>query len=135
MGRAWVFQANPDIWDVDAAVRNSAELRWLVRQYHRQISRGDRVYMWRSGPDGGVVAIAKTISDPELLPPDDVTLRYAREDAKFEDAQLRVELELTGVLERTLTKDELRADARTSRLSVLERPQGTNFPVEPEEAE
>lgn len=60
----WVFQGNPDQFDVDGYIRNRQELLWSVRQHKDQILVGDRVLLWRSGATGGVIADCSVIAPP-----------------------------------------------------------------------
>jgi hypothetical protein len=45
----WVFQANPDIFDVDTYVQRQDDILWSVRQerFRDQMSPGDKVFIWR----------------------------------------------------------------------------------------
>jgi hypothetical protein len=56
--RTWIFQANPTIFDVTAAVAHLKTITWVVRRFKQQIHPGDRAYVWRSGPEAGIVATA-----------------------------------------------------------------------------
>ena len=83
----WLFQANPTIYDIDQALSESDEMSWVVRQHANASRKGDRVYVWRSGSDAGVVATATVITrsrdppgeadDPFVLKPE--ALSKARE--------------------------------------------------------
>src|SRR5205823_7045995 len=52
----WIFQANPKIFDIDAALRELSELTWTVKHEATRAAVGDRVFIWRSGKEAGVVA-------------------------------------------------------------------------------
>ncbi len=67
----WLFQANPSLYDIDHAVSEATELAWVVRQYTDEVRKDDRVYLWRSGADAGVIATATVMGDPGLLPGDE----------------------------------------------------------------
>ena len=62
--RAWIFQANPKYYDIDAALANLREISWSVNQYKQSISAGDAVFLWRSGPEAGIVATATVLAAP-----------------------------------------------------------------------
>src|SRR5687767_12472896 len=34
---AWIFQANPKLWDLEAALREISTMRWLVRQHRDKV--------------------------------------------------------------------------------------------------
>jgi hypothetical protein len=46
---AWIFQANPDVFDIDGYLDScSGDFYWLVTRYKDQLALGDKVYIWRS---------------------------------------------------------------------------------------
>ena len=47
--QTWIFQGNPDQFDLDAYLGTSpTQLPWLVTRYAQQIEVGDRVFIWRT---------------------------------------------------------------------------------------
>lgn len=75
MQRAWLFQANPNRFDLDAFTASApSEAEWLVSRYDDQITPGDKVYLWRSAggrrEDGGVFAEAETITPVRTIQDD-----------------------------------------------------------------
>jgi hypothetical protein len=47
--RAWVFQGNPDDFDLDAYLLSApTQFPWLVTRYSNEINPGDHVYIWRT---------------------------------------------------------------------------------------
>ncbi len=46
----WIFQANPDRFDVDQYVARQDNILWLDSQSHFRddFNLGDRVYIWRA---------------------------------------------------------------------------------------
>ena len=132
---AWVFQANPKKWDVDAALQSLTVIRWLVNQHRNEIRRGDRVFLWRSGPEAGVVATCNVLADPAPLADDKESYRYRLEDAMFAGDRLRVPLAVDKVLlRRPILRKALLWNHELEGMAILRRPQGTNFPLEPAEA-
>jgi len=132
--RSWIFQANPEMFDIDGAIAGLTELSWLVNQHRDSIHGGDEVFLWRSGPAAGIVATATVLCDPMLLHEDDAEKVYNRQASKFEGDQVRVRLRIEQNLERLLPKSQLIADPKLKDLSILKAPMGTNFPVTAEEA-
>ena len=54
--QTWIFQANPDRFDIDRFLDEGPdETLWLVRRQGHQMQIGDQVFIWRSGamPDFG----------------------------------------------------------------------------------
>jgi hypothetical protein len=60
----WIFQANPEKFDIDTYVHGRTDIRWSVRQHKDAIHIGDVVLMWRSGSNSGVVAECIVTSEP-----------------------------------------------------------------------
>jgi hypothetical protein len=132
--RTWIFQANPEVFDIDGAIAALSELNWLINQHREAIRRGDKVFLWRSGPDAGIVAVATVMCDPMLLPESDPEQLYHRQPSKFAGEQLRVRLQIDWKLGSLLSRNQLISDPRFKDLSILKSPMGRNFPVSPEEA-
>jgi 5-methylcytosine-specific restriction protein B len=128
--RSWIFQANPKLYDIDTALANVSEMTWSVNQYKQSIGAGDEVFLWRSGPEAGIVAVAEVLTAPSVMEQD--SLQYAVQPDKFSAPGLRVKLRIKKVYTVTLSRDVLKA--RLPDLSILQSPQGTNFAVTPEEA-
>lgn len=130
----WVFQANPTIFDIDRAVSEEPEMTWVVRQYAKEVSRGDRVYIWRSGPEAGVIATGTVLSDPEVLP-GVADSPYALKPESLEKSELRVRLKVGEVLPAPILRADLLEDPVLKDLEVITFPNATNFRVLPEQDE
>jgi 5-methylcytosine-specific restriction protein B len=65
--RSWIFQANPDIFDLVEALKHLDAFRWSVRRYKTEIRKGDIAYLWLSGPNGGLMARGIVTTDPEIM--------------------------------------------------------------------
>jgi hypothetical protein len=128
--RSWIFQANPKFYDIDAALASLQEMSWSVNQYKQSISVGDEVFLWKSGPEAGIVAKAKVLTSPSMTEQDG--LQFAVQAEKFDKPGLRVQLRIENVYPVALSRDVLKASLPD--LSILQSPQGTNFAVTPEEA-
>ncbi len=125
-----MFQANPKKWDIDAALGKLSTIRWLVTQYRSDITTGDRVFLWRSGPEAGVVALATVLAEPAPLCDDKEGFRYSHEDSMFAGERIRVPLGLDRVLLRLpISRKALLCHPVLDGMAILRRPQGTNFPL------
>ena len=61
----WVFQGNPEMFDVDDYVARYPELvYWRTPRYAKQISIGDRAFLWRAGPNAGAIAVGTVVEAP-----------------------------------------------------------------------
>ncbi len=128
--RTWIFQASPKLYDIDAALTSLPEMSWSVNQYKSSIKPGDQVFLWKSGAEGGILAAATVLTAPTIMEQDG--LQFAVQPDRFDKQGLRVRLRVEHVYPTPLSRDVVRA--RLPDLSVLQSPQGTNFPVTPEEA-
>jgi hypothetical protein len=129
--RAWVFAGTPQNNDFDAMVKVD-RLTWSVSAHKNEIAVGDRIYLYRFGPDSGLVAVGE-IAEPARLRariPEDH--RYLRNQELFGEAN-RALVRLIAAIEPTLSRDEL-VGAGLGDLAVLKAQGGTNFQVKADEA-
>jgi MoxR-like ATPase len=130
--RSWIFQGNPKYFQMDAYLESRREFSWTVNQHAADIKTGDRVYIWRAGENSGIVAVAEAISDVSVQP-DDFS-GYWIEAPKDNDKRDRVRLRLLELRTRnTLLRSELRL--KLPDLRIISSPQGTNFPITPQQDE
>jgi MoxR-like ATPase len=132
--RVWLFQANPSIYDVDHALTESSELTWVVRQYTNEVRTGDRVYLWRSGPEAGVVATATVQTEPAVLP-GDAGDPYLLKTEALSKPEPRVVLHIESVLPTVIRRSELVDHAVLKDLGVIKFANATNFKVTEEQDE
>jgi AAA domain (dynein-related subfamily)/EVE domain len=129
---AWLFQANPTIYNIDQALSELAEMNWVVRQYKNDIHVGDRVYLWRSGADAGVIATATVAREPEVLPLDDSDPYVLRPEA-LSKPEPRVMLRIDSVLPAAIRRSDLVEHAVLNSLGVIAFANATNFKVTSEQ--
>jgi hypothetical protein len=134
--RYWIFQSSPSIFDLRGFLASGLRTgTWLVRQYQKDVRRGDRVFLWESGDESGIIGSAVVTGDPDHIPEEEEEKRFNRNDAKLAGDQLRVRLSIDEPLSTRLSREVLRQDERTRSLLILRQAAGTNFPVtEPEAA-
>jgi MoxR-like ATPase len=129
---AFLFNANPVYYEIDAAVRELDEMNWSVKQYRRQIEAGDRVYIWKSGPERGVIAAGTILTDPKVLP-DQEGARFIRDEEKFAGADLRVRLSIDRVLDQPLAASALQQHPVLSGMRILRIANNTNYRLSEDE--
>lgn len=128
-GSAWLFQANPAIYDLEGALRTGRRFAtFSVNQHRDQIRPGDRIYFWVSGSDAGFVAIGTVIDPPE----ERIEFEWERDfhspaETRFEKPHLAVRYQVDRILEERLSKVRLLNDPVLQDLKVLRAPQGTNY--------
>jgi hypothetical protein len=142
--RTWLFQANPDAFDLDRYLARE-RINWRVRQKHlaREMQPGDDVYVWRamgSGGDrevSGVVASGHLIEPPDLYENDPDGKRFWKNADDGVGPALRVGIRVTKVANKRelLKRDWMLEDPVLAGLSVLKQPNGTNYAVTDAQAE
>jgi hypothetical protein len=58
----WLFQANPKRYDLRTAIATGTDRNWAMNQGRKEVSVGDRIYFWESGPDAQLVAVGHVAS-------------------------------------------------------------------------
>lgn len=126
----WVFQANPDVYRVDAALKAFSEHTWLVNQHGKHIVSGDEVFIWRCGDDAALVALGTILTNPEPLtvPPEEK--KYEVEPLKFDGARPRVKVQLERIIP-VIPRYVLLKDPDLSGIAVFKGCTGTNFAISP----
>ncbi|MEJ2376152.1 MAG: EVE domain-containing protein [Pseudolabrys sp.] len=99
MSNAWIFQGRPEIWDGIAGVKLT-DIHWVVRQHKDDIRLGDTVYVWQSGADAGIIAIATVRSLPALSEDTEAEVELYPDEPPpdFQGKQMRVNLHVETVL-------------------------------------
>ena len=71
-------------------LKNLKRQKWSIRQFKNKIHKGDKVYIWRSGQNAGVVALATILTEPALLEEDKESFRYILSKDHFGKTETRV---------------------------------------------
>ena len=140
--RHWIFQANPDRFDVDRYIDRQEEILWSVGQQHYrdQMNPGDRVHIWRAqgrrfqNKVYGVVAEGTISGIPEFLEDDASDLW--RGNALGETA-LRVPVSISKkhLGNRQVIQNKwLVEDPVTSALTILRMRNQTNYLIKESES-
>lgn len=133
--RTWIFQSNPELFDINGALSELKEMTWLVRQHPNDIRRGDKVFLWEAGEDAGVLGIATVLTDPADLAQDDEQKKFNRRSEKFDAVQPRVRLSIDHVLADRIKRQILLDHPILGELRILKAAQGTNFSLTDEQTE
>jgi MoxR-like ATPase len=133
----WLFQSNPKYYDLDRALRELPAIEWTVRGHVPSVHAGDRAYIWRAGPQAGVVAVGTVLTEPEESSPDPAEVEFWLQPDRygFDSVEPRVRVSIDRVVDPPLLRATLRDDAVLSDLMVIRAPRGTVYEVpEPHEA-
>ncbi|WP_246861306.1 AAA family ATPase [Bacillus sp. REN3] len=129
----WIFQGNPKYYDVIGAVQDLDEITWAVNQNKKQIKKSDKVYIWLSGSNAGIVASGTILNDPYMAEPDEED-PYNRSEKLNREPYLAVDIELERkFIDPVAERSTLLQDDRTKRMEILTYPGATNFRVKPEQ--
>lgn len=64
MAMAWVFQGNPQRFDIDLYLASHLYVYWHTPRFHDVIHLGDRVFIWRAGEHSEVVTAGRIAELP-----------------------------------------------------------------------
>jgi 5-methylcytosine-specific restriction endonuclease McrA len=141
--QTWIFQGNPDQFDIDAYLATSpTQLPWLVTRYADQIAVGDRVFIWRTQGstkknDAGIVAEATVVAPPMPRSESADAVPFWRNNAdQAVEMRPRALLRLNRVAgtREVLRREWFAQDPALRELPNLKMAAGTNYPVTPQQA-
>jgi hypothetical protein len=117
----WLLTCNPRIFDL-ASFRDDGHIltSWTISQYKRNVAAGDQFVLWMSGVNAGVVAYGHFTGGAVRGRPD---AAYWADDPGEKDY---VPLVVDQWLERPVPKEQLAADPRMTRATILTMPGGRN---------
>lgn len=131
----WIFQANPQYYNIIEAVKNLDVIAWSVKQYQNQIKKGHRAYIWMSGPEGGIIASGIIQCDPEMRE-DNGSDPYVLSDKISAVETPVVDIKLTHKMaDNIIKKADFLADERLKDVSIINFPNATNYRLTAEQAD
>ncbi|TBV25684.1 hypothetical protein DMZ43_12165 [Meridianimaribacter sp. CL38] len=127
----WVFQGNPKIYDLTAALKAQHVSSWKVAAHKDNIKIGDKIILWQTGEESGCYALAEVISNVERMEEDEFEIQYYTNTKEIEATE-RVKIKITKEFtDRPILKDEVLTDPIFSNFKGGN--QGTNFSATEEE--
>ncbi len=134
----WIFQANPKHYDLDSDLKRATDYElknsnWTVNQYAQKIHPGDVAFLWTAGKNAGILAVSKISSRPYYNAEADGS--FISDKKRNDGKQLWVDISIDYILPERITRESLLKHTVLKSMQVLRRPQGTNFPVNYEEAQ
>lgn len=127
MNRTWIFQANPEQFDIDAALASLDVIWWRTPQYAGEIEPGDIGVLWRAGPDAGVIGLAVVSGLPQVHATDLKEVPFLRDQDGATDPTTKVLLTVKPV--PFVSKDRVRMIPEIARHRIITAPMGTVFPL------
>jgi hypothetical protein len=137
---SWIFQGNPDYFDIDQYLKNNDTIIWSVRQHKKDIHPKDEVFIWRAAGSKksvpGIVAYGRVVDEPSMRPDDLASIGlWTKDDEGKEEIRVAVKLEKTCLAKREVIKKKwLEHDPILKGHHIITSGQGTNFQLKPKEA-
>ena len=123
----WIFQGNPKNYDIDAALHSLSEISWRVPQYTSEIAVGDRVVLWRSGKESGIVGIGVVTTPPALRDTPAGELQFVVDAQTEGGAETRVVVRSKPV--QLVPKQRFADEPDLADHQIVRAPMGTVFRV------
>lgn len=124
---AWIFQSNPEHYDLPGALAEFDEIAWVVHQHANDIRIGDTVYLWEAGDNAGLLATATVLTEAATLPQDQLELRFYRKPERLRGTERRVKLRIEQVLPTRLPYSGLTADPKLAGTALLKNTQDASI--------
>lgn len=126
MSRTWILQANPKLYDIDAALKARPVLYWRIPQHADEVAEGDRALIWRSGKQAGLIGWGVFLSEPELYDLSKGPDSYWKTSVQGQATERRAPIRVWPAME--VPKSEVSVLIPNHLIVVA--PMGTVFPVE-----
>ncbi len=142
----WLFQGNPDQFDIDAYLKSSEKIYWSisVQKYQKEISLGDIVYLWRAKGKSKKISgvVAKTTVIEECKPKyllnnptwlyDNLWAPNTKEKSDFK-VGLSVENFRLTPNSSMITSEDFMSDSILRESKIIKVRVGSNFPLSVDE--
>jgi predicted RNA-binding protein with PUA-like domain len=134
---SWIFQGNPDTFDINSYLRVTREILWEVRQKHHasKMNPGDEVFIWRAAGSmkgiSGVIAHGYLLDHPKIQP-DDEESKMLWVDPGRAQASLRVSIHIDTLNiedDKVVRRGWLKDDPATHDLLILSMANMTNYRI------
>jgi len=129
----WVFQCNPDVYNILGALIELPETKWRVTRHANEIKIGDGVILWVTGKESGCYALGQVIGEIEEKVKDPEEKRYYW-DESYDTLHDRVPIRiLHNLADYPILKEEISGIPELADLNA--GLQGTNFRATKEQYE
>jgi hypothetical protein len=130
----WIFQASPDLFDIDEYLKRARVITWRVRQAHLapMIQPGQRVFIWRARGKGkraaGVIASGWIADGPAVKPEEPLAIGLWRVNQSMPALRVTIDLDRVAHGPRAeVRRAWLQEDPVLSHLRILRVPSETNY--------
>jgi len=119
MKNSWIFQGNPERFDVISYLKESGKKEWSANQNRSDMRVGDDVYFWKSGDNAGIYAYGSIISEPK---------ERDKKDPEIKFGNWSVGIKIEKYLgDDYISKEIFGENSVLKRSKIMVQPQGTNF--------
>lgn len=121
----WVFQGDPKIYDVTAALNKKQLLTWKVSSHKDKIKINDKFILWQTGNKAGCYALGTVNSNVQMMMEDDSdSSNYLNHRAKIANLRVKINIDKNlandPILKSEIKDIDIFKDFKGSN-------QGTNF--------
>ncbi len=111
---AYIFQAKPSIYDFRQRLAEGKTVNWLASRYHRDMRRGEIVYLWQAGDSNkrGIYGWGEITSQEPFV------------DSK---GAYRVAVQTLRIFDSHLSASSVRSTPGLSDIQLFRNAMGTNF--------
>ncbi|MDD3236126.1 MAG: EVE domain-containing protein, partial [Candidatus Cloacimonetes bacterium] len=121
----WLFQCNPEYYDIVGALNKGLPIKWRVMAHKDKIHSKDKVILWVTGAEAGCYALAEVTSEVELTTSDYWEQDFRKDDSLVQPGNM-VEITITtNLADRPILKPQLAGIKGLEGLNA--GLQGTNF--------
>lgn len=128
----WLFQGNPDYYDVVGALTHSSITSWKVAAHKDKIKIGDKIILWLTGAASGVYGLGEVTSNVGNAVENEEELSYYK--TQYDPNEDRVQIRIThNLFKKPILSDHIKENSILSSLKGGN--QGTNFSATQEQFE
>lgn len=133
---AWVFQGNPNFYDLEKYIQSSRQIYWNTPARNRtKIAIGDPVIIWRSTIDRGAIAVGYVNELPtkaaEVLHPEALGREFWVEQEIVNEEEWKTGIQLVdirlGSSQGMVTQEHFKQHPLLQRSQIIKNPRGTVF--------
>ncbi len=137
----WIFQGNPNYFDITGYLRARTDIIWEARGYKDMMEIGDTVYMWRADAGkpgtGGVIARGTIIISPQFIDDIDAEEFYPpkhKARAHIKAWRVKIHIDSMYLIYPVLTRGQAKKDPVLGGMYLMKVFVRTNYLLNPEEA-
>ncbi len=120
----WIFQANPDYYDVVGALTNTSITSWKVAAHKDKIKIGHKIILWLTGSESGVYGLGEVTSNVGKQDENAEELSYYK--TQHNPNEDRAQIKIThNLVKKPILSNQIKENAILSSLKGGN--QGTNF--------